>query len=764
MSKRLYSGRYEVQEFIADGEMGAVHKAWDNTSFDHMVALHVIHSHLSSDASFIERFRDAARKTMQLQTHPNIIKILDVEHDHGIDYLVMEYFPSTNLRDCIQTHGKFRIQDATHVIRQIGEALSHTHSCDLLHRDIKPSNILLDNNQQAKLTDFGIAKAMSDAPLTATGQLIGTLKYMSPEQAGHLKLDERTDLYSLGMVFYELVTGKNLWNHIPNLTIYGQLQTEKTVPPLHFPPGVPQEIQEIIKDLLRFDPLKRVQNAQSLISRLENLEPISSNAPLSKQEEDSDITLVRVPIEAPVRQGDDTTEEIHRAPTNPTSTQAPSVPLKGSVTKQTSDNPSPPLQHLEDDPAEKAKDPAKPYYFVDDSHSFNKHREETEAKKPLFSDQFPAPNPHSSHSFFTIKKMLGIAFIFLVGAALYWNQAFFSPSQPSQEKLVFQETENREFQEINEQNFTETLTSDLNQQTTTTSSTQITEIAQQTKALPDIQAADVAQQATVADDIQATKLSQQTPAATNVQTEDLAKQANVIAEAQADERAKQTQAAADAQAAQRAKEAQAAAAEAAIRTKQAQATAAAQIDADIQTSKISEQDQAGADAQAAKAQAEELYQQAKAATEARAAELAKQAQATANAQAAERARQTQVAAKTQAAERARQAQAEAAETQALMRLLEELRGSVVKKDLSALKRLSTMSESRYRMLNDLFSRYRTVEVSIGDVIRTAARATATLQITKLIRPNGMIVQPHPIVQDIKVTILKDEAQWNLPAW
>ncbi len=124
MSKRLYSGRYEVQEFIADGEMGSMYKAWDNTSFDHMVALHIIHSHLSSDANFIERFREAARKTAQLQAHPNIVKIIDVEHDHGIDYLVMEYFPSTNLRDQIQIQGQFRIQETTHIVRQIAEALS----------------------------------------------------------------------------------------------------------------------------------------------------------------------------------------------------------------------------------------------------------------------------------------------------------------------------------------------------------------------------------------------------------------------------------------------------------------------------------------------------------------------------------------------------------------------------------------------------------------------------------------------------------------
>ncbi len=688
MSKRLYSGRYEFQEFIADGEMGAVYKAWDNTSFDHMVALQVIYSHLSSDASFIERFREAARKTAQLQAHPNIIKVFDVEHDHGIEYLVMEYFPSTNLRDHIRSHGKFHIWEATHVIRQIGEALSHTHSADLLHRNIKPTNILLDKNQHVKLTGYGIAKAMSAAQHTATGQLIGTLKYMSPEQARQLKLDERTDLYSLGIVFYELVTGKNLWDHIPNVKIYGNLQTEDSVPPLNFPPGVPQEIQEIIKDMLQFDPSKRVQNAQALLTRLENLEPILSNDSLARQEKDSDTTIVRIPLDTRIQQGDDTTKKIHHAPMHPSSTQEPPVSLTASVTKQPSDAPPPRSQDLEDDPAAKAKDPAKPYYFVDDSHSFSKHREEIEAKNPLFADQFLATDPHSSHSYFTIKKMVVVAFILFVGATLFLNQSFFAPSQPSQEELIIQEIEYREIQEKNEQDFLNTQTPDLNQQGTTTSNTQTTEIVQQTSVVPEVQTAHVTQQANTTDDAQITKLRPRTTAAANVQTEELAQQAKAIAETQAAERAKQAQATADAQAA-----------------------------------KLAQKAQATADAKTAKA-----------ATEAR------------------------------AAERARLAQAAIAETQALMNLLEQLRGSVAKKDLSALKQLSTMSESRYRMLKVLFSRYRTVEVSIGDVIRAPARATATLQITKLIRPNGMIVQPHPIVQDIKVTVLKDKTQWNLPAW
>ncbi len=775
MSKSLYSGRYEVQEFIADGEMGSMYKAWDKTTIDHVVALNVIHSHLSSNADFIKLFRDEAQKTAQLQAHPNIVKIIDVEHDHGIDYLVMEYFPSTNLRDQIQNQGQFRIQETTHIVRQIAEALSYTHSNDLLHRDIKPANILLDKNQHVKLADFGVAKAMSEVPLTATGQLLGTLKYMAPEQAGHLKLDGRTDLYSLGMVFYELVTGKNLWHQIPNLTIYGHLQTEHSVPPPNFPSDVPKEIQNVIKDLLQFDPAKRVPNAQSLITRLEHLETILSNDPLVRQEDDSETTIVRIPMNTLVQRGDDTTENMNPAAKEPLSGQSPSVPLTSSVTKQTADDPPPHPQHVEDDPAAKAKDPAKPYYFVDDSQSFNKHLEETKATQTLFADQFPSPDPHSSHSFFTIKKILAVALLVVVGAALYWNQSFFVSYQSDTVAVVAQEPGNMQTQEEIKQSVIDTQSTDLTEQTKRVIAPPMAELGEQANTAPSTPPTDLEEQdQPVTDSQTAVDVGLQAQASTAAQAAERAVQEKAVAETLAAERTKQTQTATEAQGAKPAAQEKAVAsvqtdegakqAQAAIQAKEAEVTAAAQVAANAQSPKLPKQDQPDTDAQNAKDQTEELSQQAKAATEARAAELARQAQATAKAQTAERAKQAQVTAKAQAIERTRQTQITKAETQALMSLLEQLRGSVAKKDLAALKRLSTMSASRFRMLKDLFSRYRTVEVSIGDVRRTLDKATATFQITKLIRPNGVIVRPHPIVQNINVTIQKDKENWDRPVW
>ena len=311
MSKQVFSERFEVQELIAEGGMGAVYKVLD-IKLDRVVALKVVHSHLSSDADFLERFRDEARKTARLQGHPNIVQIFDVANDHGTEYLVMEYFPSTNLRDQLRNQGKFPIQDAVNVTQQIAQALMKSHACDIIHRDIKPANILLDRHQFVKLTDFGIAKALSDAPLTSTGQLIGTLKYMAPEQARNTALDGKTDLYSLGMVLYELITGKNIWKDVGNLAILGKLQAEHTIPPLHFPANIPEGIQTVIRDLLRFDPAKRIQSAEELVARLADLRDI---------EQDPDATIVQPQIPQPEDLEDDKTLAANPSPSSEYSSQ-----------------------------------------------------------------------------------------------------------------------------------------------------------------------------------------------------------------------------------------------------------------------------------------------------------------------------------------------------------------------------------------------------------------------------------------------------------
>ena len=269
MTTTVYSNKYEIQEEIAQGGMGIVYKAWDRM-LERVVALKVIHQNLATDSNFLDRFLDEARKMALLQ-HPNIIQIYSVENDHDMPFLVMEYFPGDNLKTYLRNNIPLSLKESVHIVSQIAHALTFTHKKGIIHRDIKPANILLDNISTVKLTDFGIARALGQTAHTVTGQLLGTVKYMSPEQARDISLDGRSDLYSLGMLFYELVTGANPRNDLTAVGILSLLITEGHMPTLNFPASlsVPSEIQEIIIELLQFHPSDRIPNAESLIDRLE---------------------------------------------------------------------------------------------------------------------------------------------------------------------------------------------------------------------------------------------------------------------------------------------------------------------------------------------------------------------------------------------------------------------------------------------------------------------------------------------------------------
>lgn len=269
MSDPINSEKYEIQEEIAQGAMGIVCKALDR-KLNRVVALKVVHKHLTSDESFLKRFLREARAMAQLQ-HPNIVTIHAVEQHQGTQFIVMEYFPGTTLQARIETTSSFPLSDAIAITRQLASALAYAHGHGIIHRDIKPANVLIGSDNLVKLTDFGIAAAVDEAPLTTAGQLIGTLRYMSPEQARDATLDGRSDLYSLGLIFYEMLTGTHPRRNQSNAAILGMLGAEEKAPPLTFPSSIPLDVQQIVKDLLRFRPTDRIEDARSLGRRLESL-------------------------------------------------------------------------------------------------------------------------------------------------------------------------------------------------------------------------------------------------------------------------------------------------------------------------------------------------------------------------------------------------------------------------------------------------------------------------------------------------------------
>ncbi|MBX3324794.1 MAG: serine/threonine-protein kinase [Nitrospira sp.] len=300
MPDHIFSGKYEVQQEIAQGAMGIVYKALDQ-KLNRVVALKVVHPHLTSDTSFLQRFLREARAMARLQ-HDNIVTIYSVEQDQGTQFMVMEYFPGTNLHGRMQPNTGLPVAQALSITHQIAKALSYAHAHGIIHRDVKPANVLVGPNDHVKLTDFGIAAALDEAPLTTAGQLIGTLLYMSPEQAKDAGLDGRSDLYSLGLMLYEMLTGTHPRRGLSNTAVLGMLANEAASPTLSFSSEIPSNVQTLVKDLLRYRPIERVKDAQQLIDRLDTIETGRRSMPRFTQQPNAlvdDRTICELPEATP---------------------------------------------------------------------------------------------------------------------------------------------------------------------------------------------------------------------------------------------------------------------------------------------------------------------------------------------------------------------------------------------------------------------------------------------------------------------------------
>jgi eukaryotic-like serine/threonine-protein kinase len=205
MVGELIAERYELEELIASGGMADVFRARDR-SLDRTVAIKVLHDHHASDESFVERFRREARDAASL-SHGNIVTVLDRGEENGRQFIVLEHVDGENLKALLQRRGPLPVLEAVELAVQIGRGLHFAHAHGLVHRDVKPQNVLVGNGGEAKVTDFGIARAAADDAITQTGTVLGTSDYISPEQARGLPADARSDVYSFGALLYELLTG-----------------------------------------------------------------------------------------------------------------------------------------------------------------------------------------------------------------------------------------------------------------------------------------------------------------------------------------------------------------------------------------------------------------------------------------------------------------------------------------------------------------------------------------------------------------------------
>src|SRR5690349_4815690 len=200
------SGRYRLDAQIGAGGMSTVYKAFD-INLERRVAIKLLHREMSADSDQLERFRREARAVAQL-SHPHIVGVIDAGEDDGRPYIVLEYVEGETLKDRIRRQGRLPIAEAVAYAIEIAHALGAAHARHIVHRDVKPQNVLIDEEGSAKVTDFGIARTLEEEGLTADGRVLGTTDYVSPEQALGQPVTGQSDLYSLGIVLYEMLTGE----------------------------------------------------------------------------------------------------------------------------------------------------------------------------------------------------------------------------------------------------------------------------------------------------------------------------------------------------------------------------------------------------------------------------------------------------------------------------------------------------------------------------------------------------------------------------
>jgi eukaryotic-like serine/threonine-protein kinase len=201
----VLSGRYRLESKLGSGGMSTVYLAVDEV-LDRAVAIKLLHREISEEADQLERFRREARAAARL-SHPNLVGVIDAGEDDGRPYIVFEYIEGRTLKRRIQEEGRLPVDEAVAYAIEIGRGLTAAHARKLVHRDVKPQNVLIDPDGRAKVTDFGIARSLEQKGMTATGRVLGTTDYVSPEQAMGEDVDERSDVYSLGVVLYEMLTG-----------------------------------------------------------------------------------------------------------------------------------------------------------------------------------------------------------------------------------------------------------------------------------------------------------------------------------------------------------------------------------------------------------------------------------------------------------------------------------------------------------------------------------------------------------------------------
>jgi predicted Ser/Thr protein kinase len=275
----LIAGRYELLELVGSGGMSGVWKAHDRL-LDRTVAIKILHEQFTDDEEYVERFRREARSVAQL-SHPNIVTVIDRGEEEGRQYIVFEYVEGENLKQVVERSGRLPVRDALEMALQMGRALAFAHDRGLVHRDVKPQNVLINDDGQAKMTDFGIARSVDVQGVTITGTVLGTSEYIAPEQARGQRVDALTDVYSLGVVLYELLTGGVPFQGENFVAIALRHVNEPPPSVIERRPDVPPRVALAVERAMAKRPEDRFESMDEFVAELE--EAVAEMDPSSEQ-------------------------------------------------------------------------------------------------------------------------------------------------------------------------------------------------------------------------------------------------------------------------------------------------------------------------------------------------------------------------------------------------------------------------------------------------------------------------------------------------
>jgi serine/threonine-protein kinase len=295
----LIADRYELEELVGSGGMSDVFRARDN-QLDRRVAIKILHGRYAADPEYLERFRSEARAVARL-SHPNIVTVIDRGDDAGRQYIVFEYVDGENLKELVQRTGRLPVRRAVELVLPVADGLAFAHQQGLVHRDVKPQNVLLSREGEVKVTDFGIARSLEvERGLTQTGTVLGTGEYLAPEQASGKPVSPETDVYSLGIVLWELLAGE-----VPfvgeNFVAVALRHVNEPVPSLRdFRPDVSPRLAAAVERALAKDPARRFPSMAVLAKELRAcLAEADGEAAPPPYEDDSARTLITRPAPGP---------------------------------------------------------------------------------------------------------------------------------------------------------------------------------------------------------------------------------------------------------------------------------------------------------------------------------------------------------------------------------------------------------------------------------------------------------------------------------